>query len=435
MSEKQEALAIPQATDTILVKTQEAQSNKLTRLAAFTPTNLTEAVALAKLIAGSDLAPKDYRGKPGNVLIAMQLGAELGVAPMQAIQNVAVINGRPSVWGDLALALVQAHPDYEAHKEWMDGSGDLRRAIFQIKRRGQEWHQSTFSVQDAKTAKLWGKRGYNGQDTPWITNPDRMLQMRARGFGLRDKFADALKGLKLAEEAMDLPPDTGKTAREAGSLDVNREIATMTASPEPNRGHGNEGMAKSPNLDKQPGMDQTEKKTDATMCGHCGLIGKHAPDCIHGAKAGVVNGKCSECKAEGGHLPSCSLRKPSPAAATANQEAKPEPQTAQSTPEAAEAPKTTKMALLVKTINERSRQTKDGKKQTYLVLGVIDNKNLEFDLYVWDKNLHEAAATLGSKTCLLEFSEKKGANNRTYCSLEAILEVAGEQEPEPEENF
>ena len=258
----------------VVAKPIEAQSNKLTRLAAFTPTNLTEAVALAKLIASSDLAPKDYKGKPGNVLIAMQLGAELGIAPMQAIQNVAVINGRPSVWGDLMLALVQAHPDYEAHKEFMEGTGDGRKAIFQIKRRGQEWHQQAFTVQDAKVAGLWGKIG------PWKTNPDRMLAMRARGFGLRDKFADALKGLKLAEEAMDMPPD--KPTRESGTLDVNREMATMTASSEPNRGHGNEGMVQAPTLSKAPGMDQTAKAQDETICGDCHeKNGKHKSDCFY----------------------------------------------------------------------------------------------------------------------------------------------------------
>src|ERR1700675_2806847 len=98
MSEQQDAIVVQPIQ---VASKPDAQSNKLTRLAAFTPVNLTEAVALAKLIASSELAPKDYKGKPGNCLIAMQLGAELGVAPMQAIQNIAVINGRPSVWGDL----------------------------------------------------------------------------------------------------------------------------------------------------------------------------------------------------------------------------------------------------------------------------------------------------------------------------------------------
>ena len=71
------------------------------------PCNFDEAMKLATIIAGSDLAPKDFRGKPDNVLVAIQMGSELGLAPMQAVQNIAVINGRPSVWGDALLAIVQ----------------------------------------------------------------------------------------------------------------------------------------------------------------------------------------------------------------------------------------------------------------------------------------------------------------------------------------
>src|SRR6266478_3926901 len=108
MTQEQQALA---KTEANLVVKPEPQSGKLSRIAAFTPTNLTEAIALSKLIAGSDLAPKDFKGKPANVLIAMQMGAEVGLAPMQSLQNIAVINGRPSLWGDAALGVVQVHPD------------------------------------------------------------------------------------------------------------------------------------------------------------------------------------------------------------------------------------------------------------------------------------------------------------------------------------
>ena len=176
---------------------------KAIRPSSFGPTNLTEAIAFSKLIADSDLAPRDFKGKPANVLIAIQMGAEVGLAPMQALQNIAVINGRPCLWGDAALAVVQVHPGYEWHKESLEGSGDDRTAIFQVKRRGQEVHETRFGVTQAKLAHLWGKEG------PWKTYPDRMLQVRARGFGLRDKFSDALKGLILAEEAADLPLDDG----------------------------------------------------------------------------------------------------------------------------------------------------------------------------------------------------------------------------------
>lgn len=305
MSEKQDALAINSVPP---LKITEGQPNKLTRLAVFTPTNMTEAMGLAKLLASSDFVPKDFKGKPGNCFLAMQMGSELGIPPLQAMQGIAIINGRPSIWGDLSLAVVQAHPDYEDHKEFFTGNpfDDNFTAVFQILRKGQAWHETKFSVADAKTAKLWGKRGYNGQDTPWITNPKRMLQMRSRGFGLRDKFADALKGMKLAEEVMDIPPDT---RAEAGVLDVKNEMATLSVSSEPNRGHGNEGMAPQPTLSQPPGMDQTSKKQDDTICGDCRMAnGEHKPDCFYAEKE-VQTGssdQCVECKAKGGHLPKCS---------------------------------------------------------------------------------------------------------------------------------
>ena len=73
------------------------------------PRDLNEAMRLADMLAGSELVPKDFRGKPANVLVAVQWGVELGLQPMQALQNIAVINGRPSLWGDAVWALVKSH--------------------------------------------------------------------------------------------------------------------------------------------------------------------------------------------------------------------------------------------------------------------------------------------------------------------------------------
>jgi hypothetical protein len=74
-------------------------------------------------------------------------------------------------------------------------------AICVAKRRGRKPVTAKFSVDDAKRAGLWGKQG------PWTQYPKRMLQMRARGFALRDAFPDVLKGLITSEEAMDFPVD------------------------------------------------------------------------------------------------------------------------------------------------------------------------------------------------------------------------------------
>ncbi len=164
------------------------------------PSSLGEAMDIAKLIAESDFAPKDYKGKPGNVMIAIQMGADVGLKPMQSLQNIAVINGRPSIWGDAAAALVQSKDILERFHETIAGDGDTRTATCILKRKGwPDEIKRTVSVADAKKANLWGKVG------PWQTYPDRMLQMRARGFALRDGAADCLMGLILAEEADDYP--------------------------------------------------------------------------------------------------------------------------------------------------------------------------------------------------------------------------------------
>lgn len=163
------------------------------------PTTLEEAMQFSKMLADTSFVPKDFQGKPGNILVAIQWGMELGLAPMQALQNIAVINGRPSIWGDAALAVAQNHPAYEWHREYPEGEGENMVGVFEIKRKGNEVHVARFSVADAKKANLWGKAG------PWTQYAKRMLCLRARGFGLRDKFADALKGMITAEEARDYP--------------------------------------------------------------------------------------------------------------------------------------------------------------------------------------------------------------------------------------
>ncbi len=179
--------------------------------------SLNEAMEYAKLIANSDLAPKDFKGKPGNVLIAIQMALELGLKSMQSIQNIAVINGRPSIWGDLLIALVQNHPICEYIIE--DRINDT--ALCKVKRRGEPEYTAKFSIEDAKKAGLWGKSG------PWTQYPDRMLQMRARTFAIRDKFADVLKGIAVREEVMDYQTVECQVIEEKKAEDLNSKLGLI----------------------------------------------------------------------------------------------------------------------------------------------------------------------------------------------------------------
>lgn len=168
----------------------------------FAPATLTEAMDFSKMLADSQMVPRAYQGKPQDVLVCVQWGYEIGLAPMQALQNIAVINGKPSVYGDAAMALVQASPVCEDIEEYFEGEGTPNPvAVCVAKRKGRKPVVAKFSVEDAKRAGLWGKQG------PWQAYPKRMMQMRARGFALRDAFPDVLKGLITAEEAQDYPDE------------------------------------------------------------------------------------------------------------------------------------------------------------------------------------------------------------------------------------
>ena len=175
------------------------------------PTTLDDGWRLAQILAKSNLVPDDFRNKPENVLVALQLGAEVGFPPMQALQSIAVINGRPSIWGDGFLALLVSSSKYRTHEEYFEVKGDRRDGLT-----GDDWkHDDTaavcvfwrtdrqqpttvrFTVGQAKKSGLLSKQG------PWQTYPDRMLRMRARSWAGRDAFPDVLRGLKTAEEVVD----------------------------------------------------------------------------------------------------------------------------------------------------------------------------------------------------------------------------------------
>lgn len=162
-------------------------------------TSLEAAIKCSELIASSNFCPKGMAGRPGDVLVALQMGLELGLKPMQAIQNIAVINGRPSLWGDAMLAVCRQAPGFEMFTEEYN---ELTKTwTCTAKRKNEPPVVRTFSAEDAKTAGLLNKDG------PWKTYPKRMIQMRARGFALRDTFSDVLRGIIIREEAQDMPEE------------------------------------------------------------------------------------------------------------------------------------------------------------------------------------------------------------------------------------
>lgn len=168
------------------------------------PKTFEDAYRIAKVAVVSGFVPYGIKTAEEAVIVIMH-GLEVGLTPMVALQSICLINNRPALYGDGALAVVRNSGLLEKITEKLEGEGEAMTAVCTVKRVGQAPVKRTFSKQDAVTAGLWGKRGRDNQPTPWVTYPKRMLQMRARAFALRDVFPDKLRGMGIREEVEDIP--------------------------------------------------------------------------------------------------------------------------------------------------------------------------------------------------------------------------------------
>jgi len=165
-----------------------------------TPHGIEEAIRLAKIMAASGLMPKSIE-TPEAVFVAMQMGAEIGLSPMASVQNIAVINGRPGIYGDAALAIIRSSGLLEEFKEWSEGERKKPDWTYfcRVKRKGCEAVTGSYSWAEALEAGFDQVK----PESPWKRWTNRMMQFKARNFAMRDQFADFLKGIRTIEENSD----------------------------------------------------------------------------------------------------------------------------------------------------------------------------------------------------------------------------------------
>jgi len=156
---------------------------------------IEEALKLAQFVTKGDIFPQ-WKGRTHDAAVAILFGQSLGLSWGNSLLNIAVINGRPTVYGDALLGLCKKSPVWEDIDEKVDENTMV--ATCKVKRKGQTQQVRTYSIKDAERAGLLKKDN-------WIKNTPRMLQMRARAFALRDVFPDILQGLGCAEEVQDYP--------------------------------------------------------------------------------------------------------------------------------------------------------------------------------------------------------------------------------------
>lgn len=183
----------------------------------FEPQTFDELWRYADTYFLSGLVPRSMTSTE-QVFVCMSLAKTLGIPVALAPSAIMVVDGKPTVWGDYALALVRSSGLLVdgSFREWEETAADGTAIWFSEGKRGKETICRSFSMADAKRAGLWDK-------DIWRKYPGRMLQMRARGFMLRDLFPDVLKGVYLAEELQDM--DARASAPTALAAPVMRDMA------------------------------------------------------------------------------------------------------------------------------------------------------------------------------------------------------------------
>lgn len=193
---------------------------------ALAPRDHTQLVRFIDQMITARALPKHLTNRE-QVISAWNFAAQLKLPPQPSLRNIAVIEGSPSLFGDLPLALVQRHSDFVFYEEYNIDEESIRISlenknlkssawggVVLLQRKGMKNPQTfVFTLVDAERAGL-AKRAKEGM--PWKTYPQIMLIRRARIIAIRALFADALTGASISEEfgyAPDLKDVTPTTSK------------------------------------------------------------------------------------------------------------------------------------------------------------------------------------------------------------------------------
>lgn len=195
---------------------------------------MTAALTVAEKVSQSNILPDTFKGKPGDVLIALDMAQRLRMNPLHVMQGIVIVHGRPTFSGQFYASLIKASGefvkyDYEEKEEnetVKEVGGRKNRAcrIVAVRPNGEKvagpWVDYKMSVKDG-----WATRS----GSKWQTMPELMLRYRAASFFVRTCCPDACMGLRDEFEQEDIPvkaerPDCVRAIRERPRAIVETEV-------------------------------------------------------------------------------------------------------------------------------------------------------------------------------------------------------------------
>lgn len=186
-----------------------------------TSDNFTMATQMAKALASSTIVPKEYQGNVANGLIAIEIAQRLQTSPLMVMQNLNIIQGRPSWSAQFLIAMVNGSGKYDMELQFdekQDKDGKPYSCQCWTEKNGRKVTGITVDMNMA-VAEGWLQK--NG--SKWKTMPQVMLRYRAASFFARMNCPELTLGYYTKDEAYEIA-DYQEYQFEDMQQEVDREI-------------------------------------------------------------------------------------------------------------------------------------------------------------------------------------------------------------------
>lgn len=196
--------------------------------------NIERAWKFADVLSRSKIIPDTFQGNPASVLIALDMSNRMRRNPLEVMQAMYIVHGKPSFSSSFLISLINSCGYYEPLRFRFSGEGESRScAAWTVdKRTGEKVEGPVVSIGMAKAEGWYGKQG-----SKWKTMPEVMLRYRAASFFSRTYCPDLTGGFHSQEEAMDTAepdrPDTGVLSGKDLQAQIVEEIEPAMEVPAP----------------------------------------------------------------------------------------------------------------------------------------------------------------------------------------------------------
>lgn len=164
-----------------------------------TSDNFIMANQMAKALSSSTIVPREYQGNVSNCLVAIEQANRLKVSPLMVMQNLYVIQGRPSWSSKFLIAAINGSGKFDMelqYEETKDKDGKPYSCLAWTTKNGRRVEGMTVDMQMAKDEGWLTKNG-----SKWRTMPALMLRYRAASFFSSLNCPELTLGLYTKEEA------------------------------------------------------------------------------------------------------------------------------------------------------------------------------------------------------------------------------------------